>query len=579
MAWSLVTEAGVECGERLRCGIETRLTFPSYAAKADDGSYLISEELGIEKQVPFRFECRTLRVGPKGSILFDSMVDGGMLDGFGCLLPDGSIAIVRRTIWELWIISPEGQNIGRIDLSSFSKRIPRYATPTERGTLLVVFYTRSREVDIVEMDRQGNLLWYYPTHRDALGIVGSVELTPRDTLLLADPFCHVVKEVTRSGDVVWQHGKSGDPSRTGARLAGPCSARRFDDRHILVTDSRNHRVLVISRQGEACELSRRDSAGDTIWCDPVYATGLKDGHYLVCDTGNARVVELNPQGDVIWQYGQRVNPRRTLSYPRSVEYIDQDRYLIADTAHDRVVELVHGELRPVSCHVEPPLFWPRCVRKLPNAGLLIADSRNGRILEVSESGMVVRQLTEMRLDKSHALLDPHDVRMLPNGNLLVTDSSHDLVVETSWSGQVHRVIGAHTGVPLDDPHSAQYLSDGGLLIADTGHHRLVVVDKRGFVTEEIRYLRHSDGIFKLHLPRYAEIGDHGQMVIADTGNNRILASTPSGDFLWKFDTVPGSAMPLLSQPRWATWINEQEILVCDHFHHRIIHVRRDTCDA
>jgi hypothetical protein len=138
------------------------------------------------------------------------------------------------------------------------------------------------------------------------------------------------------------------------------------------------------------------------------------------------------------------------------------------------------------------------------------------------------------------------------------------------------VIGADTGIPLDDPHSAQALPDGSVLIADTGHHRLVVVDKRGFLTHEIRCLTHGSGIEKLHLPRYAEVGPHGDMIIADTGNNRILAMTLDGTFLWKFDTVPDSPIASLSQPRWATWINETEILVCDHFHHRFVHVRLDT---
>jgi hypothetical protein len=32
-------------------------------------------------------------------------------------------------------------------------------------------------------------------------------------------------------------------------------------------------------------------------------------------------------------------------------------------------------------------------------------------------------------------------------------------------------------------------------------------------------------------------------------------------------------LPRLSQPRWVTLVEANEILVCDHFHHRILHVR------
>jgi hypothetical protein len=35
----------------------------------------------------------------------------------------------------------------------------------------------------------------------------------------------------------------------------------------------------------------------------------------------------------------------------------------------------------------------------------------------------------------------------------------------------------------------------------------------------------------------------------------------------------------LNQPRWATLVNPRELLICDHFHHRILHVQRDPDTA
>jgi hypothetical protein len=37
--------------------------------------------------------------------------------------------------------------------------------------------------------------------------------------------------------------------------------------------------------------------------------------------------------------------------------------------------------------------------------------------------------------------------------------------------------------------------------------------------------------------------------------------------------MPGSKLPNLDQPRWAKLVNPNEIVVCDHFHHRVLHVR------
>jgi hypothetical protein len=65
------------------------------------------------------------------------------------------------------------------------------------------------------------------------------------------------------------------------------------------------------------------------------------------------------------------------------------------------------------------------------------------------------------------------------------------------------------------------------------------------------------------------------MVIADTGHNRILAASPEGKFLWELSTIPDSLQPLLNQPRWVRLIGEDEVVICDHFHHRILHLRHD----
>jgi len=66
------------------------------------------------------------------------------------------------------------------------------------------------------------------------------------------------------------------------------------------------------------------------------------------------------------------------------------------------------------------------------------------------------------------------------------------------------------------------------------------------------------------------------MVIADTGHNRILAATMTGRLIWEISSLPESPLPLLNQPRWVKLINRYEVVICDHFHHRILHVRNDS---
>ena len=78
------------------------------------------------------------------------------------------------------------------------------------------------------------------------------------------------------------------------------------------------------------------------------------------------------------------------------------------------------------------------------------------------------------------------------------------------------------------------------------------------------------------MPRYAEMLGSDMMVIVDTGNNRVLAATPDGKFLWEFADVPASPLKRLNQPRWVSVVNQNEVVICDHFHHRLLHVRREA---
>lgn len=573
MAWSVIKEAGVgrvpDPGPDLR---GSPLQHPVYAARARDGSYLIVDETGRDKVVPYSFGCRTIRVDASGALLYDSS-EHGIEDGFGCLMDDGCIGILRRTRWELLVVDPDGKALDCLRLDTFSKRLPKTVTWTCKGTFLLVFNNRVYNNDIVEIDRHGQLLWCLPQGPRHIGMVIHAELTPADTILVADPILHVAMELNRAGEVIWEFGERKHPSRRIDHLSTPLSITQLPDGRRLVADTRNHRVVLIDADAAGCELIPHDGT----FRDPGFASLLDNGNYLVCDTGNSRVIELDARGYIAWYCGAPAVSRRLLSYPRSVEVTDSGAYLVADTAHDRIIEIRDEEISERPFLDEPGLFWPRCVRQLPGGSLLIADARNQRIVQVSPEGRVEKQLAEVLLDgEPCALQDPHDVRLLNNGRLLITDSHQDLVIEADWSGVVHLAVGRHGSVRLQDPHSAQQLDDGTTVVADTGNHRIVLVDRNGDALRELRTLQSDSCSLRLHNPRYVEVSSDGSMVIADTGHNRILAVDADGRVLWELSRFPELAQPLLNQPRWVKLLGNDEVVICDHFHHRILHVRNDA---
>ncbi len=447
-SWTIIKEIGIEYAARSNTPEGLQLRSPVYAAKARDGTYLIVDEQCAEKPIPFRMEYRSIRLDSQGRITWDSKAQG-IDDGYGCLFDDDCVAILRRTQWELILLSPQGTIRRRIDLVTLSKYLPRVVTATHQGTFLIVFLDRSRRLDIVEIDRDGRLLWFLPQRVDYLGVPASVQRTSTDTLLIADAFLHVVWELDRDGSVVWQFGEPGEPARTLQRVSGATCARALPDGRCLITDTRNHRLLHVNIDKTALELE----LGEGALCDPTFADISPDDHLLICDSGNGRVIELDNQREIVWQCGTPIRTKRHLCFPRSVAVSSAGEYVIADTANDRIVTTSNGiEIESVACPGSE-LFWPRCVRPMPSGTMLIADGRHGRIIEMTTAGRILKELVDIQWHRASGLQDPHDVRVLANGHLLIADSPQDVVLEVDWLGNVYREIGDDTHVPLADPHT------------------------------------------------------------------------------------------------------------------------------
>jgi hypothetical protein len=175
--------------------------------------------------------------------------------------------------------------------------------------------------------------------------------------------------------------------------------------------------------------------------------------------------------------------------------------------------------------------------------------------------------------------DPHDVRQLDNGRLLVVDAARNLVIEADWLGQVYWAAGDQDRIALNDPHSAQRLPTGDILICDTGNSRLIRMDSGGKIVHTLETIRAPSHRFRLIRPRYCEVAGDGVLLIADSDNNRILASTLEGEYLWVLSSIPDSRLSSLDQPRWVHAISTNELVVSDHRHHRILHLRRTNVSA
>ena len=133
VSWSLISEIGLEYAPSGGSSGDVQLNYPAFAERGKDGRYLIVDEIGLEKSVSSRVECRTLLVDADHSIIYDT-ASQGIDDGYGCIVDDGLIALLRRSKWELTVVEEKGSLVDKIDVSYFSKWSPRIVTWTRNKT-------------------------------------------------------------------------------------------------------------------------------------------------------------------------------------------------------------------------------------------------------------------------------------------------------------------------------------------------------------------------------------------------------------------------------------------------------------
>ncbi|HEY9842621.1 MAG TPA: hypothetical protein V6D23_19310, partial [Candidatus Obscuribacterales bacterium] len=119
---------------------------------------------------------------------------------------------------------------------------PRSAWRTLQGNTLVSDQGHKR---LAEFDSGGGLVWEFQKSREISYPYFALELG-KGTILYVDWALHVVKEITRDGDLIWAYGTSSRIGSEENQLASPEYAVRLHSGAILIADTGNHRVIEVS---------------------------------------------------------------------------------------------------------------------------------------------------------------------------------------------------------------------------------------------------------------------------------------------------------------------------------------------
>jgi len=127
----------------------------------------------------------------------------------------------------------------------------------------------------------------------------------------------------------------------------------------------------------------------TDWVHMNYAQRLGNGNTIVSLRNLDLVLEITPSKEVVRTFGALV-----LKYQHTpVYYPESDSLLIFDNLHNRVIEVDWGTQEIIWEYTDLHSWANGSCQKLENGNILICDSCQSRVIEVTPDGEVVWELT------------------------------------------------------------------------------------------------------------------------------------------------------------------------------------------
>jgi hypothetical protein len=272
--------------------------------------------------------------------------------------------------------------------------LPFSAVQEPNGNLLITDAGNWDEsgAKIVEMNPQGTPIWEYT---GGLNFPHSAYPVGNNEILISDTNNDRVIIITRKGKTVWStdnlggglgylgQGKLSD----GGRLQYPNDAVQQPNNDILISSRLNNTVWEIN------------TAGHVDWkCNKFMFRQHRSrldakGNLIVADSDNARVLIINHAcNKILFSYGGTdAQGNLNIIWPRSVNPLANGDYLIGDSVHNRVIEI-----NPQKQIVQR---WPAGQNNLPlpaylwimkSGDILLGDSNSHGAIELGLGGQLVR---------------------------------------------------------------------------------------------------------------------------------------------------------------------------------------------
>jgi DNA-binding beta-propeller fold protein YncE len=378
------------------------------------------------------------------------------------------------------------------------------------------------------------------------GAVGGLAVDSWGAVYLVDSSNDRVEKFSAAGHFISSWGSSGSgtgqfhfgagqgpdmPPGGGIAVSGP---------YVYVADTENNRIERFALDGSAARVlvGSGTAPGKVLGPRGLAASG---NTVYVTDEGGDRVEELDSRGAFIAQTGLLPATPDTFTNPFDIAVHAGSVYVVDDN-NGRIVELTRrlqylGVLTGEGSHQLSQ--YVRAVAVDRRGHVYVADTGHDRIEVFDASGIPLRSWGTSGT-ASGQFVAPLDVATAPTGQLLVVETlgarspiylfSPRLAYEATWLRGGEVILGRHWFSPC----AAAFAPDGTVW----------VVDRRNGLVRHFSATGAFLGVLEGEAPGasaarpsgFAEpsgvaVDAHGDVLVADTGHNRIQSFSPDGSLL------------------------------------------------
>jgi sugar lactone lactonase YvrE len=346
--------------------------------------------------------------------------------------------------------------------------------------------------------------------------------------------------------------------------------------NLYITDTFNNRIRKVTPAGIISTVAGTGTKGSSGDAGPATSAELdwpsdtaltSSGNLLIADSG--RVRSVNPTGVISTIAGGgsaavQLGPLSGISVDSAGNIFigEPDGGLIRKISPSGVITIVAGHGRSLgfggdsAAASEARLSHPWGLGFDAVGNLFIADTENDRIRMVSPNGIITTVVgTGGGFDgdggpATTALLSqPRAVALDTAGNLFIADTGNNRIRKVSsgpFSNFITTVAGngiegfggdgeAAVSAQLAGPSGIAVDAAGNLFITDTGNHRIRKVNSAGIITTVAGLGTPGFGgdggpaiSAQLASPSAIALDMAGNLIVADSGNNRVRKVTPAG---------------------------------------------------